>query len=299
MSWVVLAVVSAVLLGLYDVGKKASLDHNAVLPVLFGCSLAGAALALVVAALGTLAPEKAAAFGLSLVPLDGRAHALVAAKASIVTGSWVCTFFALKHLPLSLAAPIRASAPVFVVLGAVLLFGERPTAQQWAGIGTIGLAYWAFSVLGRAEGISFTGNRRVWLLLLGTLIGAGSGLYDKHLVQGERLHPVTMQFWATLYNAVLQGLLVAFAWWPRRAATTPFRWRWSILSVGVLLLVADFAYFRALALPAALISVVSIIRRSNVVVSFAVGTVLFREQNRLPKAGALAGMLVGLGLLLA
>lgn len=297
MSWVVLAVLSAVLLGLYDVAKKASLDHNAVLPVLFGCSLAGAVLALPVGVLGWLAPAKAAAWGLSLVPLDGRAHALVAAKAAIVTGSWVCTYFALKHLPLSLAAPLRASAPVFVVLGAVLLFGERPTPVQWAGIGTVGVAYWAFSVLGRAEGIHFASNRWVWLLLLGTLIGAGSGLYDKHLVQGVRLHPVTMQFWATLYNALLQGLIVAVAWWPQRAKTTPFQWRWSIVGVGALLLVADFAYFRALALPAALISVVSIIRRSNVVVSFAVGATLFGERNRLPKAGALAGMLLGLGLL--
>ncbi len=298
MTWILLAALSALFLGIYDVSKKSSLDGNAVLPVLIACSLAGALLIAPAGVVTWVAPERAKALGVFVAPLSGHGHALVLLKAGIVTLSWVLTYFAMKHLPITLASPIRASAPLFVLLGAVLLFRERPTPLQWAGIAAVIACYWAFSLLGRAEGFHFGRNPWIWMLFAGTLVGAGSGLYDKHLLQSARLAPMAVQFWCAIYNVALQALLVAVAWWPRRRAYTPFVWRWSILAVGGLLLISDNLYFRALAVPLALISVVSMIRRSNVVVSFAVGSVAFREQNRRKKAFALAGMLVGLSLLL-
>jgi transporter family protein len=216
-----------------------------------------------------------------------------------VTLSWVLTFFALKHLPLSLAAPVRASAPLFTLLGAVLLFGEHPTGAQWAGIAIILVAYFAFSVIGRDEGIHFGRNVWVWSLFLGTLVGAASGLYDKHLLQSVRLPALDVQFWFTFDNTILQGLLVLGFWVPGRARTTPFRMRPAIPAVGLLLLLADALYFKALATPGALVSVVSTLRRGNVVISFAVGTLAFGERQRLKKALALAGVLLGITLLLA
>lgn len=298
MTWLLLAILSALFLGLYDVAKKAALDGNAVLPVLFGCSLAGAAVVLPAGIATWAAPDLAARAGVLVEPLDGRGHLLVVAKAFIVTTSWVLTYFAIKHLPISIASPLRASAPLFVVLGAVFFMGERPTGHQWLGIAVMLGAYWGFSALGREEGIHFTRNRWVGLLLLGTLVGAASGLYDKHVFQAENLPPMAVQFWFATYGALLQGVVAAVAWWPRRGAGTPFQFRWSIVAVGALLVVADSLYFRAVAAPAALISVVSLVRRTNVVVSFSIGGLAFREKNRLKKAGALAGLIVGVGLLL-
>jgi transporter family protein len=70
-----------------------------------------------------------------------------------------------------------------------------------------------------------------------------------------------------------------------------------MVAVGVLLVIADALYFRSLAIPGALVSVVSTLRRTNVVLSFALGAIVFGERNRLPKAAALAGILVGIVLL--
>jgi transporter family protein len=214
-----------------------------------------------------------------------------------VTLSWVLTYFALKHLPISLASPVRASAPVFTLLGAVSLFGERPSFRQGIGILVVLLSYWAFSWIGRSEGIRFSRNPWVWSLFLGTLVGAASGLYDKHLLQSAKLPALTLQLWFSVYNTLIQGAVVALLWWPRRTWTTPFRWRPSILAVGVLLVVADALYFRALAQPGSLVSVVSTLRRTNVVLSFVVGSALFGERNRAPKAAALAGILLGIFLI--
>jgi drug/metabolite transporter (DMT)-like permease len=293
-----LAVLSALVLGLYDVAKKAAVQDNAVLPVLFACSASGLGLMLPLAALSLAAPSLAREHGVLIAAVSATGHLLLVAKAMLVTASWVLTYFALKHLPISLASPVRASAPMFTLLGAVVLFGERPSGRQLLGILAILLAYWAFSVIGRGEGIRFSRNAWVWSLFLGTLVGAASGLYDKHLLQGAGLPPLAVQFWFTAYNTVIQGLLVLLLWWPRRAAHTPFRFRGSIVAVGALLLLADALYFRALATPDALVSVVSTLRRTNVVISFAIGAVLFGERNRVPKAVALGGVLAGIFLIL-
>ena len=298
MTWIFLAVLSAVFLGLYDVGKKAAVQDNAVLPVLFACSASGLAMLLPVLALSALAPETARQHGLLPQALTLHEHLLVLAKAAIVTLSWVLTYFALKHLPISLASPVRASAPLFTLLGAITWFGERPTPRQGLGIAAILLAYWVFSIIGRGEGIRFARNAWVWSLFLGTLVGAASSLYDKHLLQVARLPAFTMQVWFTAYNTLIQGLIVALLWWPRRAQVTRFQFRWSIVAVGTLLLLADALYFRALALPGALVSVISALRRTNVVLSFAIGAAVFGERNRLPKAIALAGILLGVFLIL-
>jgi bacterial/archaeal transporter family protein len=297
-TWVLLAVLSAVFLGLYDVGKKAAVQDNAVLPVLFACSTSGLLLLLPLLALSWLAPEMARQQGLAIQAMSAQQHLLVLAKAAIVTLSWVLTYFALKHLPISLASPVRASAPLFTLLGAVTWFGERPTLRQGLGIAIILVAYGVFSIIGRSEGIRFGRNAWVWSLFLGTLVGAASSLYDKHLLQVVRLPAFTMQVWFTAYNTLIQGFIVAFLWWPQRAKVTRFQFRWTIVAVGALLLLADAVYFRALALPGALVSVISALRRTNVVLSFAVGAAVFGERNRLPKAVALAGILLGVFLIL-
>jgi transporter family protein len=280
LSWVAFAVLSAVLLGIYDVAKKASVQDNAVLVVLFACSASGLALLLPLGVLSLAEPAWAQSHGVFIAALSWRDHALVVAKAAVVTLSWVLTFFALKHLPISLASPVRASA------------------RQVLGIAVILLAYWVFSLIGRIEGIRFSRDAWVWSLFLGTLVGAASGLYDKHLLQTAHLPALAMQFWFTAYNTLIQGAIVVFLWRPRRAQHTPFRWRWTIAAVGVLLLLSDALYFHALAMPGALVSVISTLRRTNVVLSFALGSLLFGERYRLRKSFALAGVIVGVFLIL-
>jgi bacterial/archaeal transporter family protein len=297
-SWVFFAILSAVFLGVYDVAKKASVQDNAVLVVLFGCSASGLVLLLPVAAITLSAPSWAQFHGVFIAALSWRDHVLVFAKALLVTLSWVLTFFALKHLPISLASPVRASAPLFTLLGAVVMFGERPSARQGLGIAAILLAYWVFSLIGRIEGIHFSRNAWVWSLFLGTLVGAASGLYDKHLLQTAHLPALAMQFWFTAYNTLIQGLIVAFLWWPRRAQHAPFHWRWTIAAVGALLLLSDALYFHALTMPGALVSVISTLRRTNVVLSFALGSLLFGERYRLRKSLALSGVILGIFLIL-
>lgn len=298
MTWLTLTILSALALGVYDVSKKVAVDDNAVLPVLLLSSVSGLGVLLPLFAVQSCAPEFAAAFGLAIGPLTRAEHLWVLLKSAIVSLSWILSFFAVKHLPISIAAPVRASSPLFTVLGAVLLFAERPSLQQWAGALVIFASYLALSVVGRAEGLRFERNSWVLMLFAGTLVGAMSGLYDKVLLQQLRLDPTTLQFWFTAYNVLIQGILVWVFWWPKRKRLTAFSWRPSVLAVGILLVIADQLYFRALALTGALVSVVSLTRRANVLVSFPLGGVLFGEAHLRQKAVIVGVTLLGVLLLL-
>lgn len=293
--WILLALASAATLGVYDVTKKASADRNAVLASLFACSMWGGVVVLPWLLVARMAPEWVASHGLAIGELGLRGHLFVLAKAGIVTLSWTLSFLALQKLPITIASPIRATAPLYTLAGAIVLFGESPSMRQWMGIGLVLVGYFVFSVLGRSEGIRFATSPRVWALLGATVVGSVSALWDKNLLQQEGLDPAAMQVWFTLYNVGLQGaLLLAFG---RSEKGYAFQWRWTMPATGLLLLVADAFYFRALAEPEALLVIVSSMRRGNVVVGFVIGGIAFRERNRRRKAFALLLLLGGLALL--
>ena len=290
--WLTLAFTSAALLGLYDVAKKRALTDNAVLPVLLLNTLFSSLLfvPVIVAAEcglgwfdGTL---------LESVPGDAHAHALVALKSAIVLVSWVFGYFAMKHLPLTIVGPINATRPVMVLVGAMLLFGERLNGYQWVGVALALLSLFLLSRSGRREGVDFAHN--VWILCIAAaaVMGAVSGLYDKYIM--ARLDPVFVQSWYNFYQLLMMGTVVGLLWWPRRRTTTPFHWSWAIPLISIFLSLADFAYLPALGEEGAMISVVSMVRRGSVVVSFCCGALLFHERNLRAKALDLLFILVGM-----
>ncbi len=291
--WITLGLISAVLLGLYDICKKHALNHNAVLPVLFLSTVAGFVPMLVFLAGSRLAPDFMLHMNCYVPAATLPEHLHILIKAGIVSVSWVLAYFAMKHLPISLFSPIRASGPAWTLLGAVLFFHERPLPMQWAGMAVIFCSYYAFSVIGQKEGVVFHRSRWILYIFLATLIGSISTLYDKHLIQQLGYTPMLVQFWFSFYNVMLLGAFTACAWWPKRKEYTPLEWRWSIAFIGLLLIAADFVYFNAVKNPDALIVILSLLRRSSVVVSFAVGVFLFGDVNRRGKAWALAGVLAG------
>lgn len=288
MLTIVLILLSAVALGIYDVCKKHAVHANAVMPVLFLGTLVGTLA--VTAVLGMTGQITHTA----VVPL--RIWLLLLAKSGIVTASWICAYYGLRSLPISIAAPIRGSQPIWTVTGALLIFMERPNGLQWAGIGVTILGYYALSMIGRWEGICFTRHRGIGLILLATGLGAASGLYDKYLLQPMAISPATVQFWFQINLC----LLIGAAWLIQRVAglaRTPFFWRWSIPAVGILLVISDILYFTALHQEGAMVSILSPIRRSNCVIAFLIGGALFKDQNRRAKAGALAMVVIGVILL--
>jgi drug/metabolite transporter (DMT)-like permease len=295
MDWASLALLSALFLGVYHLAVKHAVRDNAVLPVLFLANVAGAAVWLVLLGLDRLGPGLPEL--LRVAPLDAPRHALIAAKSALVGCSWLCAYLAVKHLPLSLAAPTRATGPVWTLLGAVLLLGERPSGVEWLGIAVTLVSFLALSLAGAKEGVHFHRDGWVWLLGLGTLLGSASALYDRFLIHHAGLDAATVQAWFSIYLALF-FLPLALGWRLRPGLREPFAWRGSILLLAGALLVADFLYFHALRDPDALIALVSSLRRGSVLVAFAGGLWLFGERNGWRKLPAVLGILAGITLTL-
>ncbi len=355
--WLLLAFTSAALLGFYDVFKKQALKTNPVVPVLtlntLFCSLIFLPF-IILSATGQI-PESSIFY----VPVCGwEVHKYIVLKSIIVLSSWLCGYYAIQNLPITLVGPINATRPVMVLLGAIFVFGERLNLYQWVGVLFAIFGFFLLSRSGKKEGIDFRHNRWIFLAVLASALGAVSGLYDKYLLApvesgGVGLNRMVVQSYFNIYQF---GMMVVVCWkrrptplpqpsvangefaplcgaeatfscfsedpsrpsgrGERPSPRSPVRgrasqcsiaarqplpsltggvrgWVW-VFSISLFLSVADFAYFYALSLPAAMISVVSMIRRGSVLVSFTVGALIFREKNLRSKALDLAFVLLSM-----
>lgn len=289
--WLAFAFLSAFLLGCYEVNKKLSLNQNAVIPVLFLNTLFSSLIFLPFILLSRFTPVlDGTLFYVPAVSVD--VHLRVFVKAIIVLSAWMSGYFALKHLPLTLTGPIKATQPVLTLLGAMLLFGERLNLYQWMGVLCAIASFYLLSSSGKKEGIVFTQNRWIFLTVLSIICGSLSGLYDKYLMRS--LDVMTVQVWFNIYQCLMMFSIWLLLWYPRRKQTTPFAWRWNIIFISIFLCVADWVYFHALSYPDSMISIVSMVRRSNVLVTFVAGALFFHEKNLKNKAIDLFLVLLGM-----
>lgn len=274
------------MLGFYDIFKKLSVDKNNVLMVLFWNTLFCALL---------MSPIIFHDYFNSIPSFngDGYAHLKIILKSLIVLGSWTLGYFAIKHLPLTIAGPINATRPIIVLVGALIIFGERLNLLQSCGVALGFFSLFFISRLGAREGISAKHNRWLWMAIGSMILGATSALYDKYLL--KLYEPLQVQAWYSLYQCLIMGLTIFII---RKlqpsASVTPFRFRWTIPCIAVFLTVADLTYFYALTIDGAMISVISMTRRGAVIVSFLFGLIALREKNVKYKTIDLCILLLGL-----
>lgn len=298
MTWLLLAFLSAALLGFYDAFKKEALRENAVIPVLFLNTLFSSIIFLPFIILS--GQTEILDNTIFHVASGGwEMHKYIVLKSLIVLSSWVLGYFGMKHLPLTIVGPINATRPVMVLVGALLVFGEHLNGWQWMGVLLAVMSFMMLSRSGKKEGIDFRHNHWIWMIVGAAVLGAISGLYDKYLMAPEEsggvgLDRMMVQSWYNIYQCGMMLIMLAILWWPKHKQTTPFHWHWSIIGVSIFLSTADFVYFYSLSLPDAMISIVSMVRRGSVIVSFLFGAAFFHEKNLRAKAVDLALVLLGM-----
>ena len=295
--WLLLAFVSATLLGFYDTSKKAALKDNAVLPVLFLNTLFSTIIFSPFILDVLVGNDWFASTSLETAPYQGegnmlKAHLMVVVKAVIVLTSWIAGYFGIKHIPITIVGPINATRPVMVLVGAMLLFGERLNLCQWIGVLLSTLSIYLMSRSSKKENIDFVRNKWMWCVAIGTIMGAVSALYDKFIM--TELSPLFVQSWFNLYQFIMMFIILMVVWYPTREKTTRFHWSWAIPLIAVFVGAADFSYFNALSMEDSMISVVSLIRRGSVLISFACGVIIFKERNLKAKIVDLLLILIGM-----
>lgn len=278
--WLGMTLASALLLGIYDIFKKEALKKNGVLWVLLAST-----------ALSTL-------FLCPNLSLDGslRDHIQLIVKAVLVTVSWVSGLLGLKYLPVTTVSTLKASRPFFVVLFSIVLFDERLNGWQWGGVALALLALTLLSGASRSEGFAFTKSKGFAAMCISILAGVASALYDKRVVMN--MDPLFLQSWCNLYITILLAICVAVRSSYDKEHWERFHWDWMLLLIAIFITGADMLYFYALKQEGALLSVISLIRRCSVVVTFVLGAIVFKEKKIKEKALDLAILLAGMVLLL-
>ena len=291
--WVILALASSVLLGIYEVFKKLSVHKNAVIPVLFISTLTSALIFLPLTLGSEIYPEFFKSIQLFVPEITIEQHGLIFLKSLLVVSSWILAFYAVKNLPITIVAPIRATGPIWTLLGAILIFSENLNLYQWIGVIITLLFFYLLSTTGKSEGIYFSTNKWVFFIMATTFLGAASRLYDKFLMR--RIDRMAVQAYFSFYQVViLLPILAVNRWRLPKGERTSFHWRWSIPLIGFFLVLADYLYFDALSYHESMISIVSSLRRGGVVISFVVGALVFKEKNIRRKALYLVGILIGI-----
>ena len=297
--WTFLAFISALCLGFYDISKKIALRDHPVVDVLTLSVCFSAVLLSVPLICSRFCPAMMIGTPFYVPTLDLQAHLFTVLKSLIVLSSWVCAYMALKHLPISVVSPMQATRPMWTLVGALLIFGERLNTWQWIGVcialGTI----LAFSFFTRKPRNSRDYrdpriNRYYVALALAILLGAASGLYDKYLMR--RYDHNAVQVYYTFYQAVMMmGVwVIEYARHPRSPRVTSFSSFLPIALISIFLIISDNVYMLALRDPDSLIAVVSTIRRGGAVIGFAYGLLFLKEENPLPKVLCMIGIGVGL-----
>ena len=296
--WLILAFLSATLLGFYDSFKKESLRDNAVIPVLFLNTLFASMIFLpfIILSYNTTMLD-GSIFHVASGGWDE--HKYIIGKSIIVLSSWIFGYFGMKHLPLTIVGPINATRPVMVLVGALLVFGERLNVYQWIGVALAVASFFMLSRSGKKEGIDFKHDKWIYFVVLAAVLGAVSGLYDKYLMApresgGVGLNSMMVQSWYNIYQCFMMLIMLLVIWYPKRKASTAFHWHWGIILISVFLSAADFVYFYALSFPDAMISIVSMVRRGSVIVSFLFGAMLLHEKNLKSKLVDLMLVLLGM-----
>lgn len=303
--WLILAFLSAALLGFYDSFKKKALQDNSVSTVLFlntlFCTLIFAPLIVLSYTTNVLDGS------IFLVGRGGwEVHKWIILKSIIVLSSWIFGYLGMKRVPLTIYGPINATRPVLVLLGAILVYGERLNVWQWIGVALAVVSFFMLSRSSKKEGISFSHNRGIWFIVIGAVLGAISGLYDKFIMnpQGLGLDRMEVQSWYNFYQMIMMGIVLAILNHQKSKGTKSFfrvikeglhsNGMLTIFMISAFLSAADFVYFYALSLPDAMISIVSMVRRGSVIVSFLFGAAFFHEKNLRSKAVDLFLVLLGM-----
>lgn len=294
--WVVFAFISTLFLGIYDVSKKIALRDNSVLPVLVISTGISALLFSPILLSSTFCLGWFANNAFDIPSGSLRDHLLLITKSFLVMCSWICSYYGLKKTPISTYGPISATRPVFVLIGAMILFSERLNILQWGGVIISIFSIYMLGVSSRKnEGIDFKHNKAIFLVLAGTILGAASALYDRYLL--KFMDSIFAQGWFCFYEFILMSLATLLIWFPRRKKEESIRWSWAIPVIAIALTTADFAYFHALSMPEAMISMVSMIRRGSVIISFLCAAIIFHEKNLRSKAVDLGMIIIGMALL--
>jgi drug/metabolite transporter (DMT)-like permease len=154
-------------------------------------------------------------------------------------------------------------------------------------------AYYYFSLIGKKEGIVLQKNIWVLCMLAATLMSSANALYDKYILVNLDLDLASVQAYSALQRAVIAMALLPFI-----MQGISFKGllseNWALTALAVTYVAAEFVYLWAVNTEGALISVISVLRRTNLIMVFGLSALLLHENYVRQKIAAIVVVLMGI-----
>jgi drug/metabolite transporter (DMT)-like permease len=207
---------------------------------------------------------------------------------------------AIRDSALSLTLPYLAFTPVFTVLSAWLLLGEKVTAQGLAGIALVVLGAYGLNIehVRLARWRSWIAPMRAVLSQRGSRLMLGvATIYSVTSVLGKgAMQYMPAASFGPFYFALLGAFtLLTFSWREPGALRRFAPWKPVHLVVGVLMAVMVTTHF--LALERVQVAYMISVKRSSILFGIVLGALLFGERRLARNLAAGGLMLAGVALI--
>ena len=282
MMWIALVLLYGVLKGVREIVKKKALSKNSTIEVLFMYTLLSFLIVL---------PDVKNAMGLEL-----HFYFYIAMKSFVIFLAWMCSFKAIKKMPISLYGVLDLSRVLFATLLGVAVMQEILGPYQVLGLLLVsaGLLLLKYHPGSRQNGVSKAGEavevRYVVMAFASCLLNAVSGLLDKILMKD--ISSSQLQFWYLLFLTLFYLLFILVSRVPVNwGSAVRNQWVWLL---SLLIVIADRALFVANGMEGSRITVMTLLKQSGCVVTILAGRFLFREKNTTHKLVCAAIIIAGL-----
>ena len=270
MSWMFLVLLYGLLKGGREIAKKKAMETNSVMDVL---------VAYTVLSLIMVLPQAPQAGG-----LEPRFYFFIALKSFCMFCAWLCGFYCLKKLPVSLYGIISLSRVIFGTLLGVIFLHETMTVLQIAGMILVigGLLMLKFKPHSSANPVANPANSTsatvsVFLVLLAfasCIFNSFSGFMDKILMRD--ISSAQLQFWYMLFIVIYYILFVLIKRQKLSWTVLKNGWIWALAAMFV---IGDKALFIANANPNSRITMMTLIKQSACIVTILGGKFIFHEKG--------------------
>ena len=274
MIWILLVLFYGLAKGGREICKKKALTKNTVIEVLFFYTLLSFLF---------VTPEIPKAGG-----LEGIQYGLIALKAFVVFLAWICSFNAIKMMPVSLMGVLDLSRVIFATLFGVLFLHEQMTHSSVIGLMlvSLGLVLLPFPniIANRRnlgdEKIEHTKPIYIILALISCVLNAVSGTMDKYLM-GTDMSSGQLQFWYMLFLVLFYIIYIAVK--RIRINYNSLAKNYWIWILAVLFVLADRALFIANGYPESKVTIMTLVKQAGCLVTIVGGKLFFKEKNILYK----------------
>ncbi|MBR6307490.1 MAG: DMT family transporter [Lachnospiraceae bacterium] len=285
--WIILVLIYGILKGIRDIAKKKALTKSGVTEVLFVYTL--------LAFLFTV-PTVGIFNGASL-SVPGKEMGLIAFKSFIIFIAFLCSFYAIEKMPVSLYGVIDLSRMLFAMILGVFVLKEVLKGTQIVALilvagGLLMLKYKPKAVRTGAVREEKISTVIYILAFVSTFLNALSGMLDKILMRTGNVTSGQLQFWYMLFMVIYYGIFVVVTktrinW--KGVLGNPYVWL-----ISVLFVIADRCLFIANGYGASRVTVMTLLKQVCCIVTIAGGRIIFKEKNTLQRFICAAVIIAGI-----